>query len=356
MPARSLEVVFAPSAAPADSQVVNPAMRVLMVTGIYPTEQRPHSGTFIRSQVESLEAAGVEVEVVHPRPGPVPLRYATAAAQVFLKTMRGRFDVVHAHYGLWCLVARLQWTTPVVASFLGTDVLGAHSTRATYSRKSLLTRRVTRWLARRVDAVIVKSEQMRQAVPESAVRVIPNGVDFDLFRPIPRTEARAALGWDQERHYVLFGNSPNIPVKDFPLAQAAIACLARRGIHAELIVGNGLPQSTFVQCINASNALLLSSIAEGSPNVVKEAMACNIPVVATDVGDVTQVIGRTPGCFVCPRDPEALANGLERALLHSEPTTGREDIRHLDRGLVAMQVIAVYEHVMRRKARGAREA
>src|SRR5438477_8978526 len=99
-------------------------IRVLMVTGVYPTEQSPHAGTYIKSQVDSLIAAGLEVEVIHPKPGPVSLRYARAIAQVFLKTLTGRFDVVHGHYGLWCLTARMQWTTPVVASFLGSDLLG----------------------------------------------------------------------------------------------------------------------------------------------------------------------------------------------------------------------------------------
>src|SRR5438132_1064323 len=105
-------------------QTTKKPIRVLMVTGVYPTEQRPHLGTFIKSQVDSLIAAGLELEVIHPKPGPVLLRYVRAAIQVFLKTLTRHFDVVHGHYGPWCLVASMQWTTPVVASFLGTDLLG----------------------------------------------------------------------------------------------------------------------------------------------------------------------------------------------------------------------------------------
>src|SRR6266581_6886581 len=116
-------------------QTIKQALRVLMVTGIYPTEQFPHSGTFIKSQVDSLRAAGLEVEVIHPKPGPVALRYARAASQVFLKTLTGHFDVVHGHYGTWCMVARMQWTTPVVASFLGTDLLGIVAADGSHSNK-----------------------------------------------------------------------------------------------------------------------------------------------------------------------------------------------------------------------------
>jgi glycosyltransferase involved in cell wall biosynthesis len=322
-------------------------LRVLMVSGIYPTEEIPHAGTFIKSQVDSLIAAGLEVELIHPKPGPKPLRYAIAAIQVFIKTLAGHFEVVHGHYGLWCLIARMQWTTPVVASFLGDDLLGTVTAAGGYSKKGTFVTHISRWLCQHVDATIVKSEEMKKAasVSKGNIYIIPNGVDFELFRSIPRAEARAALGWDPGRYYILFGNDPRIPVKNFPLAQAAIERLRARGTLAELVVASGLPQTKVVQYMNASNALILPSIAEGSPNVVKETMACNVPVVSTDVGDVSQIIGHTGGCSICPHDPDALALALERAIQHTEPTTGRVDIMHLDGRVVAKQVIAVYEKV-----------
>jgi glycosyltransferase involved in cell wall biosynthesis len=321
-------------------------MRILTVTGAFPAEYRPHWGTFIKSQVDSLIEQGLEVEVIRPRPGPMPWRYATAVVQVFFKTLTGRYDVVHGHYGLWCLVARLQWTTPVVASFLGSDLLGVPSADGRYARKHALVVHFSRWLSQRVDAVIVKSRQMRELLPARNVFILPNGVDFDLFRPASRAEARAALGWKPDWYYVLFANDPGSPRKGFPLAQAAVSCLRARGIPAELIVANGMPQTEVVRRLNASNALILTSIHEGSPNVVKEAMACNLPVVSTDVGDVAQVVGRTVGCAVCARDPDAIAAALETALRLPEPTTGRSDIEHLDRAVVARQVIAVYQAVI----------
>src|SRR6266571_8404166 len=171
-------------------QIARGLLRVLMVTGAYPTEQLPHSGTFIKSQVDSLIAAGLEIEVIHPKPRPVLLRYAAAAMQVFLKTLTGHFDVVHGHYGQWCLIARMQWTTPVVASFLGSDLLGTMTANGSYSNMSRLIVHVSRWLCQRVDAAIVKSEGMQKAAPGGNVFVIPNGVDFELFHPIPRAEAR----------------------------------------------------------------------------------------------------------------------------------------------------------------------
>jgi teichuronic acid biosynthesis glycosyltransferase TuaC len=331
------------------SQSVKKAFRVLMVTGIYPTEQHPHSGTFVKAQVDSLIAEGLEVEIIHPKPGPVPLRYASTAIQVFFKALAGRFDVIHGHYGLWCLLSRLQWTTPVVADYLGDDLLGTVKADGSYSKKGAFVAHVSRWLCPHVDAVLVKTEQMKKATSGGNVFVIPDGVNFDLFHPIVRSEARGNLGWDQDRYYVVFANNPEIPVKNFSLARAAIERLHERGMTAELVVANGLPQTKVVEYINASNALILPSIAEGSPNVVREAMACNVPVVATNVGDVAQVIGHTAGCVVCHHDPDALAAGLEIALQHSEPTTGRTDTSHLSSSAVAKQLIAMYEQIANKR-------
>ncbi len=333
------------------SPITMHSLRVLMVTGVYPTAEQPHKGTFIKSQVDSLIAAGVEVEVIHPKPGPLLMRYLWTTAQVFLKAGTKQFDIVHGHYGQWCLLSRMQWSVPVVASFLGDDLLGTPLGHGRNSKLHALIVHISRWLCGHVDAVIVKSEQMKKASGRECCFVIPNGVDFELFRWEPRAQARAALGWDPDRHYILFGNDPTIPRKGFDLAQEAIERLHTKGILCELVVANGLPQTTLVQYINASNALILSSISEGSPNIVKEAMACNVPIVATHVGDVAEVIGRTEGCSICQHDPDELAAGIERTLLHSGPTTGRADISHLECSRVAQRVIAVYGHVLQKKDR-----
>jgi glycosyltransferase involved in cell wall biosynthesis len=330
--------------------VTKKTYRILMVTGIYPTRERPHKGTFVKAIVDSLVNEGHEVEIVHPDPARLVLwRYLSATAQVFFKTLTGRFDVVNGHYGLWCLIARMQWTTPVVVGYLGDDLLGTVTAEGGLSKKSLFVVRVSQWLCRHVEAVTVKTEQMKRASLTEDAFVIPDGINFELFQPIPRDEARAALGWDQEKYYVVFANNPTIPVKNFPLAQAAMEKLRERGIEAELKVANGLPQSTVMQYINASNVLILPSVAEGSPNVVREAMACNVPVVATNVGDVEQVIGHTEGCSVCPHDAEALAIGLEKAIHHTERTTGRADTAHLDSKLLVHRVVALSEYAIEKK-------
>ncbi|GAC1388677.1 MAG: hypothetical protein NVS4B12_01760 [Ktedonobacteraceae bacterium] len=334
-----------------EKQTTPKKYRILMVTGIYPTPERPHKGTFVKPIVDSLIADGHKVKIVHPNPShPTPLRYLSAVLQVFFKTITGRFDIVHGHYGLWCLVARMQWTTPVVAAYLGDDLLGTVTADGGLSKKSLFVVHISQWLCRHVEVVTVKSEQMKRASLTDDAIVLADGINFDLFQPMPRAEARTELGWDQDKYYVVFANNPSIPVKNFKLAQAAIERLRERGMNVELMVATGMPQSKVVHYINASNTLILPSIAEGAPNVVKEAMACNVPVVATNVGDVEQVISRTEGCSICARNADAMAEGLEKALLHPERTTGRADILQSDHMVTLKHVLAMYDQAVQKKA------
>ncbi|GCE03729.1 glycosyltransferase [Dictyobacter aurantiacus] len=337
--------------------------RVLMVTGIYPTVEKPHAGTFVKSQVDALTEAGLEVDVIHPRVGiPTPLRYASALSQIWRAALSGRYNVINGQYGLWCFICRLQWGIPVVAAFIGDDILGTVTAQGGHSAKGNFVAMLSRQLCYRVDAVIVKSDQMKREArgPQQKIYVIPDGVNFSQFQPVPRDVMRAELGWDQNKYYVLFSNNPNIPVKNFSLAKAAVDRVRAKGIDVELVVATGLPHDTVVKYMNASNALILSSHAEGSPNVVREAMACNVPVVSTDVGDVRAVIGRTEGCTVCtPNSVEEMAAGIEVALAHTERTTGRADTQHLRGSIIAQQIIDVYEKAtglkIPRKTTGATE-
>jgi len=122
--------------------------------------------------------------------------------------------------------------------------------------------------------------------------------------------------------------------------------LQERNLDVELVVASGLSQEQVMLYLNAANVLILTSINEGSPNVVKEAMACNIPVVSTDVGDVSLVIEHTEGCFICSAISIALADGLQLALAHTESTTGRADIAHLENSQVACRVLDAYAYAI----------
>jgi glycosyltransferase involved in cell wall biosynthesis len=323
-------------------------LKVLMVTGMYPTPDRPHYGSFVASQTESLRAAGIYVDLVYPSWGAAPIRYVWGATQVFWRTLGGEYDVVHAHFGLWGWAARAQFRSPVVMSFLGDDLLGRPDGHGGKTFRSRLVVSASLLLGHVVNAVIVKSNEMATCLPGVACEVIPNGVDFERFSPRDRVSSRKELDWHPTERYVVFVANPSEQRKRFDLAQAAVRVAEKnlgRSIH--LVVVSGKPPDVVALHMNAADALLLTSDWEGSPNVVKEAMACNLPVVSVAVGDVAEVIGRTVGCAISRPEVSDIAEKLNSVIESPRRTTGRSDIEHLEIGTVARRVIAVYSRLVR---------
>jgi len=199
-----------------------------------------------------------------------------------------------------------------------------------------------------LPTVIVQSEQMAARFRRADVSIIPHEVDLEVFGVVDRAAARAELGLDPERGYLLFAASPDIPVKRFPLARDAADALRAEGRDVELLVIHRETQQRLALYMNACDALVFPSYQEGSPNIVKQAMACNLPIVATDVGDVRAVIGGTPGCHLSAADPGSFADALRAVLDTRERTRGRDAVAHLDRETVAQQIVAVYERALAR--------
>lgn len=323
-------------------------LRVLILTNLYPSPQQPGRGPFIRSQVGSLEQAGIEVDLMVIDGWRSRLEYLRAGARLRARVKQRPFDLIHAHYGYSGWVALMQNRLPIVISFLGDDVLGTPRADGGFTLSSRILRSINRRLARRYAGVIVKSEQMRRALGGIDAAVIPNGVDLGLFRPKDREECRRHLGLPLQGIRLLFAGDPSIARKRHPLAVRAAVILGRRLAPVELHAVWGRPQDELVEWMNACDALLLTSWTEGSPNVVKEAMACNLPVVATAAGDVPDLLSRCEGNRLIPiRGSEAelaveLARGLEEVVRRGR-TRCREAMGDLSLDAVAARVRRVYE-------------
>jgi glycosyltransferase involved in cell wall biosynthesis len=235
---------------------------------------------------------------------------------------------------------------PVLVSFCGTDLLGGEThgvlKRFAVRYGALASRRA----AGRAAGIIVKSRNLFHALPReidrSRVWIVPNGVDVSRFRPLDREECRRRLGWDPERPHVLFPAPPARPEKRFPLAEASVALLNGTSSSAELHALAGVPHEDVPIWINAASVVLLTSSHEGSPNAVKEALACNVPVVSVDVGDVGERIEGIDGCFLAAPTPDDLAEKLERALSRPEPIAGRERMAELSLNRVAARLRDIY--------------
>jgi glycosyltransferase involved in cell wall biosynthesis len=204
-------------------------------------------------------------------------------------------------------------------------------------------------VARHADAAILVSEHLKEYLSQSApVHIVPSGLDLDLFRCIPQEEACRHLGLSPDRRRVLFVGDPADPRKRYDLAREAVERL-NRNVAAELVIGWRVPHDEMPFYMNACDALVFTSRAEGSPNAVKEALACDLPVVSVAVADVPLRLQGIPGCEVCADDsPETIAAALDRTLRRHARSEGRgrEAAYQLDERLLTGRVIDIYRSVL----------
>ena len=310
-------------------------LRVLVLTNMYPHEADASFGTFVYEQVRALRALGVDIDVLFVNGRASRANYLAGYWRLWRQLHYVHYDLIHAHYVFSGWIARAQFRLPIVQSFHGAgEMLGYQG-----------------WLCKRlaplVDGVIVTSEDHKARLGYAGAQVIPCGVDLDLFVPRSHDEARRELGWDIARKVVLWVGDPR-PEKRLDLLHAAYEVLSQRREDVDLRIVSKVAHQAIPSYMNAADTLVLTSDHEGSPVVVKEAMACNLPVVSVAVGDVPQVIGGVEGCFLAERTPDDLAAKLDLALSFGQRTRGREAIRHLQTGHEAEAVLALYEEVLAR--------
>jgi glycosyltransferase involved in cell wall biosynthesis len=326
-------------------------IRVLMITSGWPQPGQPQTTHFIVQQVEFLRRLGVEVDVFQFRGGKKLRNYVTAWRKVRPLLKSGRYDLVHAQFGQSGLLA-LPRVIPLVVTFHGDDIQGIVDDRlGRVALRGKLLRSLSRVVARHADAVVVVSNHMRSFFRTSApVECLPCGLDLDLFRPIPRDDARRRLGWPLDKRMVLFAANPATWRKRHPLAKAAVE-LVNRKMPAELVVAWGIEHADIPVYMSACDALVFTSTQEGSPCVVKEALACNMPIVSVPVADVPERLEGVRGCVLCPDErPESIAAGLERVLRRGERSEGRAAVLELSEESLMQRLIGVYRTVLGRNA------
>jgi glycosyltransferase involved in cell wall biosynthesis len=287
--------------------------------------------------VESLRKEGAEVEVFFVNGRKNTLNYLWAFPRLWARLITNRYDLIHAHYAFSGLIARAQFLYPVILTHHGPEVFQTWQAH------------VCQIITPLVDRTIVVSEEMKERGHFSKATVIPCGIDFDLFKPMPKKQAREELGLPQNKKLVLWAGEYFRPEKRFDIVKAAIARLGASVPDAELVLVSGKPLSVVPKYMNACDVLLLVSDAEGSPMVIKEAMACNLPIVSVQVGDVPQVISSTEGCYLCSRDPQDAAEKMKLALVRGKRTNGRDSIGYLEFVFVARRLLSLYKEVIREK-------
>jgi teichuronic acid biosynthesis glycosyltransferase TuaC len=322
------------------------SLRLLIVTSEWPTEERPEWVPFLTQQVRFLRRAEVEVDVFHFRGNANPLNYLASWLRLRRNYVLQRYDLIHVHFGQAGLVA-LPSPLPLVVTFHGSDLQGIVNQHGAYTISGRLLQAASRRVARHTDAIILVSNHLHRYLPlDLPVHILPCGIDFDLFKPHDQMTARRQLNLPLEKTLVLFAADPANPVKRFGLAQEAVTLLKHRQ-EVELVVASGVPHEQMPLYMSACNTLLLTSLHEGSPTVVKEALACNLPVVSVDVGDVKERLAVAGVGLVCPSTtPEAIAEGLFKVLQDPERSDSRSRIAELDESRIVQRLLQIYRGLL----------
>lgn len=297
--------------------------------------------SFYIQQEEYLSSQGVEIdrlsvsgkEVVDG--GPEETRsyshYLNALVEFHRNYTHSEYDVIHANFGLTGPIALSQFRTPVVMTLWGTDLMGKYGP-------------VTKRCANRCDGVMVRSEEMRELLSCTA-RIVPSGVDMDRFRPMPKADARTQLGWADDQYQVLFPYSPEYTRKNYPLAEQVVQrAESELGKEVNLQTISDVSHDQVPVYMNASDVIILTSSREGSPNTIKEGMACNVPLVTTNVGDVEERLRNVEHSYVGESEDE-LVEGMIQALAAGERTNGREEVREVSWENVTKRIIDLYREV-----------
>lgn len=329
--------------------------RVLMITSEWPTENEPYIAPFVVRQVKFLRKHGVDIDVFPFRGNKALLNYWKARREVSIMQKINTYDLIHAQWGQSALLV-FPTKKPLVISFRGDDLLGIIGEDGRKSIQGFVLQSLSKFFARIADEVILVSKAMARYIGSRTYHVIPSGLDLELFKPQPKMEARRKLGLRDECFIVLFVGNISNPRKRYSLAKEAVK-KAKKQIEIELLTAANVNHSEIPVYMNAADLLLLVSAHEGSPNVIKEALACNLPVLSTDVGDVRERIDGIPGCKLIEKvTVGGIANELvEQHRIHIQRKmigncfSSREHVLNLNEDLLAERVIDIYKNALNKK-------
>lgn len=312
-------------------------MKVLFVSS---GNKKTKISTIVKKQGDSLVKIGIDV-IYFTVKGKGFLGYLKNIPEIRKVIKENSIDLIHAHYSLCGFVSSLTLRkTKIIVSLMGSDVLAKG-----FWRILIKLFYYASW-----SAVIVKSNEMKEHVGLKNTLVIPNGVDTNMFFPLPQDDARKKLGWDLGKKHILFAGDPDRKEKNFQLANNAFYILKEEHMYVELHVLKDVEHDKIPYMMNAADVVLLTSSREGSPNVIKEAMACSRPIVSTNVGDVKEVINSTDNCFVVNPDVKEIVVALKELISKSIiKTNGRENIANLAEEKVSKKLMECYQSIINAK-------
>lgn len=248
----------------------------------------------------------------------------------------GNFDIIHAHYSFSAFLASIAGAKPLVVSLMGSDVKAGILMKWSI----LIFNYLFKW-----QRIIVKSDDMKISLNIQKAIVIPNGVNTSIFKPLDKNNCKKMLGWDPLKKNILFAANPFLKVKNFSLFQNAITLINDEQIIVHTL--SNINPSLIPIIMNASDVIVLTSNYEGSPNVIKEAMACCCPIVTTNVGDVSINLKDLSGCYIVNADESDIKENILLSLRFNQLTSGLTRINELglDSISISNRIINIYKEI-----------
>ncbi|MDB4513366.1 glycosyltransferase [Akkermansiaceae bacterium] len=325
-----------------------------MLVGNREGEFLKHDITNADSQMDSLVDFGLEVDYGHLSERKSGLGLLKAGMEIRRRSSQKDVDLVHVLWGSTTgLITCLFSTKPVVVSFCGSDLLGSKGKDGRLTCSGRVNRIISGCVARLANWNITKSNSMAAELPFSAQRktsVIPNGVNLRGFYPMDREEARTKLGLDLTKKYILFFYSKGQDVKDPDLAKSSFKLIQSRFPNSELVIAKKIPHEELLYYYNSCDLMLLTSFHEGSNNSLKEARACNLPIVSVKVGDAEERLKEVMQCAVIDsREPVDLADASIKILEAEQRSNGADFSGDVVMENIAARVVDVYNKVVEGK-------
>lgn len=306
-------------------------MKILVVASYNKNRFAP----FIVEQANALKHVGCEVDYFGVV-GKGIKGYLSAFSSLRMKIKSFKPDVIHAHYGLSGLFANLQRSVPVVTTYHGSDI-----NLPKVLRLSKISMKLSAW------NIFVSQRNVDIAKPKKNYVLLPCGVNLPNYVEEDICAVKQKLNWNPNKKYILFAGAFDNTVKNAKLAQDSVSLVE----NAELIELKGYTREQVTALFYAVDAFLMTSFTEGSPQVVKEAMACGSPIVSVDVGDVAERIEGLEGCYIAERNPQNIVDKLNKVFSFNSRTKGRERIIELGltNDMVAKKLVKEYTKILNRK-------
>ena len=303
-------------------------MRILIIASGNSLQISP----FVKEQAESLMEQGLSIDFFLIK-GKGLFGYLRNYFLLIKKVKHEEYDLIHAHYGLSGLLATMQLSVPVIITFHGSDV---------NMKKNYIFSRIASRLST-ANIFVHRSLSEKLKIYRNPPNIIPCGFDNNLFYPIPKDKAREILKWEKSKHYIVFSSSFDNKIKNVQLAWLATSDIN----NCDLIELKGYGKEQINLILNASDLLLVTSLSETGPIIVKEALACNCPIISTNVGDVQKLIRNVENCYISSYNPENIKKRIKLVFSNNKRTNGHQLIKNFNLENIAYKIIDVYKHTLK---------